>query len=139
MDRLPDQSAGLLEMARGDALIAERIAGDPDLPDRGLGFHAQQAVEKAIKGVLDWHSVKYPYTHDIEGLLDLVSDSRLPLPPDAQDLPRLTPYAGTLRYDPRMPLPSSARLDRNWAIAIVRRTIQWAEGVLNEKNQGRTP
>ncbi len=41
--------------------------------DEIFGFHAQQAVEKALKAWLAWLGVRYPKTHDIKQLLDLLA------------------------------------------------------------------
>ena len=33
-------------------------------------FHAQQAVEKALKAVLASRDVVFPFTHDLDGLIE---------------------------------------------------------------------
>jgi hypothetical protein len=42
----------LLAKAKDDALMMRQLHGHPKAPRWGVGFHAQQAVEKAIKSVL---------------------------------------------------------------------------------------
>ena len=42
----------LLARARDDEYVLASVAGDVNAPVRPLGFHAQQAVEKALKAVL---------------------------------------------------------------------------------------
>lgn len=37
-----------------------------------VGYHFQQTVELALKHVLETHAVKYPRTHDIGDLLELI-------------------------------------------------------------------
>ena len=39
----------LMEKAAGDEKILLRLIDEDDIPDDGLGFHAQQAVEKMTK------------------------------------------------------------------------------------------
>jgi len=56
-------AAGLLESARGDA-DAARLIADAEVPDRIVGFHAQQAVEMFLKAVLVMRGVGYERTHD---------------------------------------------------------------------------
>jgi len=56
-------AAGLLESARGDA-DAARLIADAEVPDRIVGFHAQQAVEMFLKAVLAMRGVGYERTHD---------------------------------------------------------------------------
>lgn len=117
-----DVPAGLLESAREDAAAARLIA-DAEVPDRIVGFHAQQAVEMFLKAVLAMRGVPYERTHDIERLTSLVSDSGLEPPPDIDELAQLTPWAVERRYgDPFDPEP----LDRKWAVDIVGRTEDWA-------------
>ena len=60
-----EHAASLLEMARRDH---DALAATVDLPlvaDSIDGFHAQQAVEKALKSWLALHSLQYPLTHDL--------------------------------------------------------------------------
>ncbi len=122
MSKPRDVPAGLLESAREDAAAARLIA-DVEVPDRIVGFHAQQAVEMFLKAVLAMRGVAYERTHDIERLTSLVSDSGLELPPDTDELARLTPWAVERRYgDPFDPEP----LDRQWAVDLVGRTEGWA-------------
>jgi hypothetical protein len=45
-DNLAEASRTLLRKAHGDAAAARELAGNPDIPDEIIGFHAQQAVEK---------------------------------------------------------------------------------------------
>ena len=45
----------LFTKARDDRYIVARLADDPMAPAWAVGFHAQQAVEKALKAVLAGH------------------------------------------------------------------------------------
>ena len=62
-------------------------------------FHAQQAAEKYIKAYLASRDVDFPFTHNLENLIDICSeqDSSFSALYGMADL--LTPYAVTLRYD----------------------------------------
>lgn len=62
-------------------------------------FHAQQAAEKYIKAYLTWRDVDFPFTHNLENLIDICSelDASFSALYEMADL--LTPYAVTLRYD----------------------------------------
>jgi hypothetical protein len=62
-------------------------------------FHAQQAVEKALKAVLAARGVEFPFIHDISGLAKLCREAGAPLPGDLDGADLLTPYAAGLRYD----------------------------------------
>ncbi len=59
----------LLSRARDDVALLRVVLASPDVSDAIVGFHAQQAVEKALKSVLDAHGYTFPFTHDIDGLV----------------------------------------------------------------------
>ncbi|MSQ14503.1 MAG: HEPN domain-containing protein [Dehalococcoidia bacterium] len=63
-----------MRLAATDLTIAER-AMEGGRPLEGPAcYHAQQAVEKAIKAVLIFLQIEFPYTHEIGPLLDLVPE-----------------------------------------------------------------
>jgi HEPN domain-containing protein len=60
---------GWLVRARNDLITGQRaLTGDPPIPETAA-FHAQQAVEKALKAVLVLNEVDPPRTHAIEMLM----------------------------------------------------------------------
>ena len=135
MNRSREYAQRLMQRARDDRYAMVRLAEDPQSPPWTIAFHAQQAVEKAIKAVLSAGSIEYPYTHDLERLLELVAASGRSLPPDRRELPTLTPFGATLRYEETAPPPAATPVDRAWAVAAVRRTIDWAEMLLGREAQ----
>jgi len=130
MNRSREYALVLLQKARDDLYVLERLATDADAPTWSVGFHAQQAVEKALKAVLAARSVEFPRTHNLAHLLDLLREQGLPLPADGQNLPRLTPFGATLRYDMVPEGALEQPLDRTWALETSRRAVTWAEGIL---------
>jgi len=62
-------------------------------------FHAQQTAEKALKALLAWHGIAYPYRHDLEELLRLLPEIPLALQPARAQIEALTPFAATERYE----------------------------------------
>ena len=74
-----DKASTLLQKAAGDR-IALRVLGDSDddVMDWSWAFHAQQAIEKAIKAVLAHEGVIYPYTHKLRVLTSL-QEHQIPL------------------------------------------------------------
>jgi HEPN domain-containing protein len=117
----------LLARARDDQYVLASVAGDANAPIWPLGFHAQQAVEKALKAVLAAHGVEYPLTHNIAMLLARIGQlERVARPLDADELPQLTPFGVALRYDD-VGEASDARRDRDRAVACVARTLDWAD------------
>ena len=62
-----------LAWALGDLEAARRRPGRPQRP-RIVVFHAQQAVEKALKGALVLAGVAVPRTHDLDDLRNRLPD-----------------------------------------------------------------
>lgn len=112
----------LVVTAERDQLAYRKLAEDPSLHDSLLGFHAQQAVEKALKAVLAHAGVVFRRTHDIAELLDLLSDAGLPVPPHADRLDELNPYAVEMRYGLIEPIG----LDRPTTARWVHEVINWS-------------
>lgn len=92
----------LMDKAAGDEKILFRLIDEDDIPDDGLGFHAQQAVEKMVKAVLAHHDVLYERTHNIAYLLKLLDGASIPKPDNAGELPNLSPWAAEFRYARRL-------------------------------------
>ncbi len=116
----------VLKKARQDEFILRKLIDDPDSPDEGIGFHAQQAVEKFIKAVLIVHRVKYPRTHDLAALTLLLKKQGIPYPECLDNALELTPYAVEFRYD-IVPLEGESHLDRSFVLKTVEKTGAWAE------------
>lgn len=112
-----------MEKAAGDEKILFRLIDEEDIPDDGLGFHAQQAVEKMLKAVLAQNEVVYERTHNIAYLLKLLDDADIAKPGGADDLPNLSPWAAELRYG-RAP---EAVPDRPQMRALVEQVKVWAD------------
>jgi len=90
--------------------------------DAIVGFHAQQAVEKAIKAFLTSSGIDYPFTHDLELLAALADHAGTSLPVELDDVPRLTPYAASLRYGEIAP----GIVDRPTAVRWAQSAVAWA-------------
>jgi len=54
----------LLRRAESDLGACRRLAEEPEMRDDVVGFHAQQAFEKAVKAALVLRGVDFPRTHD---------------------------------------------------------------------------
>lgn len=61
-------------------------------------FHAQQSAEKAIKGYLAFHKIRFPKTHDMEILILLVGKHDTALSQELEPAKILTEYAVAYRY-----------------------------------------
>lgn len=127
MSSAPDLPGDLLALAREDLAAAEALDRAERVSDAPVGFHAQQAVEKALKVAIASRDQDFPFTHDIGLLMQLCQDAGLELPADLAEADRLTPYAAAIRYglgDPRaVPTPDALR----WAALA----IEWADTQLH--------
>jgi hypothetical protein len=117
--------------AEGDHYVVRRLQADADAPVWVLGFHAQQAVEKALKAVLSGAGRTYPRTHNLVMLAELLHSFAVALPPDAEQFGRLTPFGVALRYDVDF-AADSIGMDPAAFAGIVDRTLEWARERLNE-------
>lgn len=120
-----DYADALLGKARDDGYVVRCMSGDSAAPDWIIGFHAQQAVEKAIKSVLTRHEVEFPRTHNLSMLIELLRQHDIAVPPDAEDLARLTPFGVALRYDDSAG-EDEPTLERAWSMKVVQRILDWA-------------
>ena len=88
-------------------------------------FHAQQAAEKAIKGLLIWHGIQFPYVHDLAALLTLLEKATGDLPESIRQADRLTRFAVQTRY-PGTGAPVSQEKYRE-ATKLAEGVVRWAE------------
>jgi hypothetical protein len=96
----------LLSMAEKD-LRALNAMGEPQtFADEIFGFHAQQAIEKALKAWLAFLHREYPLTHNLATLLALLERQGCDVE-RFQDLVFYSPFAVVFRYERSgMPLPA---------------------------------
>ncbi len=90
-----------------------------------LCFDAQQAAEKAIKGVLLAQRIDSPYVHDLPRLLALLAPAGESLPQDVKEASRLTRFAFKTRY----PEFGEAVTEDDYLIAVTIEdsVVAWAE------------
>jgi HEPN domain-containing protein/predicted nucleotidyltransferase len=112
-----------LAHARSDLASARTLRANPDVLPEQAGFHAQQAVEKAVKAVLLARNVDIPYTHDLGDLVDEVTSRGIAVPTEVTEAKALTRYAIEMRY----PNPEEVTgADVDDAIRIAETTLAWA-------------
>ncbi|MBL0709099.1 MAG: HEPN domain-containing protein [Sulfurimonas sp.] len=61
-------------------------------------FHFQQCAEKLIKTILDFNTIKFPHSHDIEDLIKLVRLNNIIIISNIDELVSLSEYAVEGRY-----------------------------------------
>lgn len=119
---LSETSRILQKKAEEDATAVREFAGNPEIGDSILGFHAQQAVEKWLKAVTAARGVRHSGIHDIDRLFEIVERIGVEIPLDRDRLVVLTQYAVPLRYDELLDAES---LDRAVLVALVDEVAEW--------------
>ena len=61
-------------------------------------FHAQQSVEKALKGVLAARNLSYPRARNIGVLIDKLLENGVAVPREAEDAKGFTKYEALTRH-----------------------------------------
>ncbi len=117
-----DEAQRLLKLAERDYETFSILRAHPHAKLAPTCFHAQQAVEKAMKAALVAGQVHFRYTHDLEELWNLLADAGMPPPQGIEALRCLSPFAVELRYDDQViPL-----LTREEAEDITSSVLGWA-------------
>lgn len=118
----PDDPREWLRSARSDLALAGAQVPGADL--EAFCFHAQQAAEKAIKGVLLSRGIRFPYVHDLGALLAIAARNGVTVPEAITAADRLTDYAVLTRY----PLPDSVtEAEHREAVTLARQVVEWAD------------
>ena len=122
-----------LAHAESDLNLA-RLGKDRDdvLPEQ-VCFHTQQAAEKALKAVLLHRKIEFPLAHDIEALLEILTQSGLLAPPNVADAGALTPYAVEARYPGYEEEITPFQVDE--AIRLAESVVAWATGMITSHEQ----
>ena len=121
----------LARLAESTLRLLEKLAPDPEMDDRPVGFHAQQAVEKAVKVALMLEGIDFPKTHDLEFLIMLAGKHSITMEPKLEAASWLTPWAAEFRYDDA-PIET---LDRKRAIATANTAVSWCQELINETRE----
>jgi HEPN domain-containing protein len=116
----------LLGLAADDELAARSLLPVEGITDAILGFHAQQAVEKATKAVLEHGGVEYPYSHDLDGLFELCQENNIEVPDALSGASRLSVFGVRLRYG----TSPETHLDRDQALKWAAEAVVWARAQL---------
>ncbi|MCY3829098.1 MAG: HEPN domain-containing protein [Rhodospirillaceae bacterium] len=124
----PDDPREWLNRARSNLLRAKNHIPGVYLED--LCLDAQQAAEKAIKGVMILRGIEFPYIHDLRLLLGTLEASGETIEPDLLRAGNLSRYASATRY-PFADLPISEAEYRE-AVEIAGNVVSWAERLCGE-------
>jgi HEPN domain-containing protein len=122
----------LLERAKSDLAALRVLMANEDMLDDVVGFHAQQAAEKALKVALVMADIDFPRSHDLRELADMALDHGIAVPESVQEARWLTPWAAQLRYEMLEPL------DRDAALSVAADTVEWARALIAEPEDARS-
>ncbi len=114
----------LLEHATSDLNACRVLMAAEEMRDDVVGFHAQQAVEKALKVALVLADIDFPRSHDLRELVDIAVDNAITVPGSIEEARWLTPWAAQLRYEMLEPL------DRDAAFSTASDAVGWATALL---------
>lgn len=101
-----------------------------------VGFHAQQAVEKALKAVCVARRVPFRKTHDLGELLETIEAFAPAFASEWQHLDALTDYAVAARYPLAVPV---FRLSVAEALTAAERLVEAVEGRLGAAADDEPP
>jgi HEPN domain-containing protein len=130
-----DLAEQLLRRADEDAAGAKGMLPIHEVADVLVCFHAQQAVEKALKAVLAAHGVEFAHRHDLRVLIGQCEYAGVRLPEELVEVDLLSPYAAELRYDDDTVHAVERETASRWATTAV----QWARGLVDEAGRDRRP
>jgi HEPN domain-containing protein len=119
----------LIQKAREDLSAARVLVATEDQADHVIGFHLQQAVEKALKAALAERTIEIPRTHDLGYLVELLEDLEIEGPKPVASSDWLTPWGVLFRYD-----DNPDDLDRDRALEAAAAAISLAEQVVAEND-----
>jgi HEPN domain-containing protein len=123
-----DTPRALLKKAGGDRHAVAALVEIDEVSDAIIGFHAQQAVEKSLKAVLALRGVDYPYSHDIDGLIELSQSNGIEVPEELADADHLSPFSVGALYGG----PEPTYVDRDRALAWATSAVTWAGGLIED-------
>lgn len=87
-----------LKKADHDLITARQTLALPDRPTDTPCFHAQQAVEKALKALLTARQITFPKIHDLVRLLDIITPMFPAMESYREAFSELSEYSVEIRY-----------------------------------------
>jgi len=124
-------AAMMFGLAQDDFRAIEFFRDLPAVSNAIFGFHAEQAVEKALKAWLTTAGARYPKVHDIRLLLKLLTGAGQVVPESFRRLVYLTAFAAQFRYEVNDELVPE--LDRPAVIREVGAVLKHVERLLGSQ------
>lgn len=113
----------LLQKARQDLALVTNVGVSKNIADEIVGFHVQQAIEKAIKATLTRLGIQYEFTHDLSLLYQQVTDAGTNPPANSEAVDEFTAFAVQFRYT----LLQTPDFDRETGAQLAEDFIEWAQ------------
>lgn len=117
----------LLQKARQDLDLVISVVDSEAVADEIVGFHIQQAIEKAIKSALTRMGQQYEFTHDLSILYRQAENSGLTLPATIDIVEELTVFAVQFRY---LLYQEEQGFDRSAGLSLSEKFIEWADSII---------
>jgi HEPN domain-containing protein len=117
-----DLARVLLDRADDDITLVRHVLDDAEIADAIIGFHAQQAVEKALKAVLAAREIEFAKTHALGYLIGLIETNAIEAPPAVLGASELSPWAVDFRYE----TDDEPALDRQATLVLIEEIRAWA-------------
>lgn len=121
-----EEALRLLRLARRDRETFDLLLPLEKASLAALGFHAQQAAEKALKAVAVLLELEAQRTHDLAALGQAILDKGKRLPLTVDQLRSLNPFAVEFRYDDEL-IPQTSR---EALAAMLMAVMDWADAVI---------
>ncbi|NUM48019.1 MAG: HEPN domain-containing protein [Anaerolineales bacterium] len=126
------EAARWMEYARTDLKAGYTLLRDPDHFPRHVCYLAQQAAEKALKAILVFLDMDYPYTHDLDRIRETIP-AGWQVKTVYPKLYALTIWAVETRYPAEM--PDIVETDARQALEMAEGIYQLIETEIAEKSQ----
>ncbi|MFH0342052.1 MAG: HEPN domain-containing protein [Chromatiales bacterium] len=133
MTPFTDEAKRLLRIAGRDYQAFTILRNHPEAELAPTCFHAQQAVEKALKAVLTIKHIDFRRTHDLEELANLLADVGIALPFALRELPSKPlhgpqrSFRNSIRRYESMICPNCSCLSRNCTHPGEPQTPTWTD------------
>ncbi|NDJ18347.1 HEPN domain-containing protein [Myxacorys almedinensis] len=117
-----------LRYAKSDLVIAQSARLLPEVLFDSFCFHAQQAAEKSMKAVLVQAGIRFPFTHNLETLTNLIKTAGIDWDETLNPVIELSIYALAGRY----PSVSEAITEEEYdqAVALAEQVFTWAQSLI---------
>ena len=126
-----EQAQSLLRMAQMDLNALMGMGNNALFADEIFGFHAQQAIEKALKAWLSARGVEFPLTHELTRLLNLL-EKQGEYVEAFWPLAQYTVFAVQARYEEGL-FDLDAALDRSTVVEQTQSLLEHVERVLSRQ------